>query len=660
MGRWAKFKKAYNHDWENLSICKGWLQERGELAHCTYCKQDLRPQLADLKKHALVQKHIKQSKSRNSSSNTVLKLFTSTKLSDSQEKKKFELQIALYIAVKSSFSSVGDLNHIIQNKFGNDAMKMHRTKCTALVKNVLAPHFKAELQEEIKDTPYSILVDESTDISSTKLIAFSIKFFSKKTKSVISTYLGSSEITKADAVGIYAAVTTTLDEWNLKGEHMVGVGTDGAACMVGEHNSLQALLRRKWPHIVHIRCVCHALDLAARDAVRKALPSNIEYMVRVTHNWFAHSSQRISAYREIAQLIGFSNNPEHIENPTDSEDSLDSSSSHPLKLISPSETRWLVIADCVERVLTQYDALTAHFAVAYEKESCYEAGTLHNMFRDDRNRLFMLFLYPVLKELRRITKMFQSNSGDNIKVYSELEQFFLALANQILKPAILRNKSSEELCSLNIESNFCILPIDSVDFGGTFLQKLENSKLSVEAKNEILKKAAGFLKELFMGMQKRMSGTFQLMKNVYKFAMPGFLEKKLEKVDLIAPYFPQDDLSMAEIDAKFRLLKTKSWSSKNTDEFWIEVHSFQDVSGNFPFQILSNGVIKMLCLPTSNAEIERVFSQVNVIKTQKRANMQTDVLNAILYCKFGLSKYGITTDKFIPSNKLLNYDSSIY
>jgi hypothetical protein len=67
------------------------------------------------------------------------------------------------------------------------------------------------------------------------------------------------------------------------------------------------------------------------------------------------------------------------------------------------------------------------------------------MFEDDQNRLFMLFLHPVLKELRRITKTFQSNSGNNMNVYAELETFFL----QILKAAIRKNKSSEELYCLN-------------------------------------------------------------------------------------------------------------------------------------------------------------------------------------------------------------------
>jgi len=225
---------------------------------------------------------LKVIKSRKGTAQNVFNTFQEqTELTEEMKTKKFELQIALYIATKSSFLAVDDLCEILQNKFGKNTISMHRTKCTALVKNVLAPHFKKELLEEIKETPFSIMVQilQSTDISSTKLVALSICFYSEKKKEIINTYLGSAEIAKADAIGLEGAVRLKLDEWGLEGKNMVGLGTDGAASMVGENNSLQALLRRTWPHITHIRCVCHALDLATRDAVRKAMPSNIEYMV---------------------------------------------------------------------------------------------------------------------------------------------------------------------------------------------------------------------------------------------------------------------------------------------------------------------------------------------------------------------------------------------
>ena len=43
--------------------------------------------------------------------------------------------------------------------------------------------------------------------------------------------------------------------WSLRGENLVGIGTDGANVMCRENHSLVKLLRRTWPHIIHIMCV---------------------------------------------------------------------------------------------------------------------------------------------------------------------------------------------------------------------------------------------------------------------------------------------------------------------------------------------------------------------------------------------------------------------
>ncbi len=94
---------------------------------------------------------------------------------------------------------------------------------------------------------------------------------------------------------------------------------------------------------------------------------------------------------------------------------------------------------------------------------------------------------------------------------------------------------------------------------------------------------------------------------------------------------------MSDLEACFHQLKARDWTSKETDTFWCEVHNFQDISDAFPFRKISSGVVRMLCLPLSNAEVERVFSQVTEVKSKLRTNIKTELLESILYCKFGLS-----------------------
>jgi len=242
--------------------------------------------------------------------------------------------------------------------------------------------------------------------------------------------------------------------------------------MCGSHHSVVSLLQRTWPNVIHIKCVCHSVDLIAKSAVRQALPSHIEYMIHESYNWFTHSAVHLSAYQDVAKLVGFSNSfSEEDESPEEQENLPDK---NPLRLISPSDTRWLVLADCVERILGQYDALKAHFQIAYNKEKCFQAKTLFLLYEDKKNYLFLLFLHPILQELKRLSKLFQSNTADNLRIFSELEASFRSFATRILKPTILNSNSSEDLSALNIDTEFCLLETDSVDLGSLFLQQLDN------------------------------------------------------------------------------------------------------------------------------------------------------------------------------------------
>jgi hypothetical protein len=169
-----------------------------------------------------------------------------------------------------------------------------------------------------------------------------------------------------------------------------------------------------------------------------------------------------------------------------------------------------------------------------------------------------------------------------------------------------------------------------------------------------------FLKEIFLGFQTRLSGTINLMRKICCFSADKFAMAQFSSGDFPLPFFPQDHASLAVIEEKSKQLKAANFSESSTESFWCAIHDFRDASGQLCFQPLSNGVIRMLCLPISNAEVERVFSQVNLVKNCQRSLMKGDLLEAILYCKFGLSKLGKSASEFQPTAKMLMFDSLIY
>ena len=55
----------------------------------------------------------------------------------------------------------------------------------------------------------------------------------------------------------------------------------------------------------------------------------------------------------------------------------------------------------------------------------------------------------------------------------------------------------------------------------------------------------------------------------------------------------------------------------------------------------------LLCLPHANVDVERIFSEVNNIKTRKRNRLKLKTLQAILQVKQGVRESGGCT-KFSP------------
>lgn len=69
---------------------------------------------------------------------------------------------------------------------------------------------------------------------------------------------------------------------------------------------------------------------------------------------------------------------------------------------------------------------------------------------------------------------------------------------------------------------------------------------------------------------------------------------------------------------------------------------------------LSSLVIMILSLPHSNGEIERVFSQMNIIKSKLRNRMKTESANALLHIRYGLRRTGNTCVTYELPNTILD------
>lgn len=209
-----------------------------------------------------------------------------------------EASLSLFIAEHCSFLTIDHLSDILKNIFADsksaDGLHLHRTKCSEIVREVIAPHFIREIIKDIGDKKYSLILDESTDISVTKLLGLVVRYVSLSQKKIISTFLSLVPIKSGTAVDVASAVIDTLNSFGLNPNNLLGIGTDNASTMIGVNNGVHALLKRdlNLPNLILIKCTCHSIQLAVTHASEDTLPRNIEFLIRETYNWFSISPNR--------------------------------------------------------------------------------------------------------------------------------------------------------------------------------------------------------------------------------------------------------------------------------------------------------------------------------------------------------------------------------
>jgi len=104
--------------------------------------------------------------------------------------------------------------------------------------------------------------------------------------------------------------------------------------------------------------------------------------------------------------------------------------------------------------------------------------------------------------------------------------------------------------------------------------------------------------------------------------------------------FPRIKQNNQNIDTRWRIFSVVEFDSElrtlllnlSVEDFWIKPKTYEK-DGEYPFKDVSNFFLIVLSLPQSNVSPERIFSNINLIKTKQRNCLNTKTLNGILSAK---------------------------
>ena len=154
-----------------------------------------------------------------------------------------------------------------------------------------------------------------------------------------------------------------------------------------------------------------------------------------------------------------------------------------------------------------------------------------------------------------------------------------------------------------------------------------------------------FLLVLIDQLRLRLPDNYSILQGMTELSISCCMNPVKKDIIPLANLFISEAGILTKIDFQWRQLHTVPWkiltnNEQTTVQFWAEVNNYTDSAGDNPFEDLAKFALMILSLPHSNADVERAFSQVNIIKNKLRNRMKVFTLNNILTIKYGLKRLG--------------------
>lgn len=285
-----------------------------------------------------------------------------------------DIKLAVFIAKHSSIASVDHLSTLLRSSSSEESpfskLRLHKSKCTAILNKVVSPSILESLVKDIGNSKYSLIVDESTDVSQTKWMSVCVRFFDIKKRIVTTQFLGIFLVEEATAEHLFDSMELFLKKVGLNIQNIIAIGTDGAKNLCGKNKSLFALLKKQNPQLMLVKCTCHSLHLCCSQSSDK-IPKTCDFLIKEVYNYFSHSPLRALRYKRAFDLINTGVDSNNFR-----------------KLVNISGTRWLSHGAAIKRILEQWVELKYHFSLISTDEKDITAQNIYNEFCDEKTDFF--------------------------------------------------------------------------------------------------------------------------------------------------------------------------------------------------------------------------------------------------------------------------------
>ena len=468
------------------------------------------------------------------------------------------------------------------------------------METVLSDQIEKSLLRNITNSPYiGLMLDETCDITVEKKLVIYCRYI--KEGQVYTAYVGNKRVTDCTAEGLKVALCDFLQSSGILPEDdyssLMGLGTDGAAVMVGCRGGLGVKLKEKNNMLIQVHCIAHRLNLAASQA-----SSGIPYMqdyhryIQLLYHFFSDSQVRYDKLRELQTLL-------HGE----------------VKQVPEgTSVRWLSVESAVKMIFGHFDAIV--LALEDDKDKTGKAAGLWKFFTTSVCLLVTALLIDVLTCIGILSLTFQKDSVNLSSIRHNVDSAISTFrtmrngsetVNTVLQELGNNDGSEVKYKDITIKHNQN-LTRQFENVRGSFLDKLIDNLETRFPENEL-----------------HILECFDKVFNPKRYPDNNLLAYGRDQLNTLCDHY--SNLVTVE-RCKGQFLQFKHFVVSHKQDYG-DFEKFTkliltDYADVYPDLVLLASIA--LVIPVSSAPCERGFSQQNILKSKLRNRLNPDRLNRLL------------------------------
>lgn len=470
-----------------------------------------------------------------------------------------------------------------------------------------------KIVERIKSSNfYSILCDETTDISTEEQMTVCIRYVDLTNFVIQEDFLGFVKITSTTGASIKNAIKQKLEELGLSLDNLRGQGYDGGSNMAGKNNGVQALILNEQPLAYYTHCFSHSLNLCITKACEVSSIKHMMGVIGTIASFFSASAKRADKLKSIIES--------EISNS-------ESNKQRKAKLKTLCETRW------VER----HDSL-----MTFKELYVFILNALEELQHDtntETSSKALLYLNSIIKSeflvaIDVAVLCLGYTLQLSVALQSKEQDLSRALSDVMVIKGALQNLRKDA------DKQFNSVFTNIIQFGKKINVKIcvpricnrQINRVNIDSENpEIYFKRSifiPFLDHLIQSMDTRFDNRLACIMPL-EGLIPSHFDKYDDETIMEAAKIYSDDLSIhinSTLKAELSIWR-QQWKTNNIPKPVSAIESMSHCTNLVPN-------IKLLLqlfatLPVTSATPERTFSTLSRMKTYLRSTMMEKRLNGL-------------------------------